>query len=112
MAITTPTEIQGLRVACINVRGIINNPNKRQQLHQWLVVQRIDIVLLQEVCVHHNNPNANFPGICNDSISSNGKDPSEFEFICADFTERIKYCGISELGVHKHHQRNKDCINS
>ena len=61
MALSTPTEIQGTRVACINVRGIINNPDKRYHLHQWLVKKRIDIVLLQETCVHHNNNNNTFP---------------------------------------------------
>ena len=45
-------------------------------------------------------------------ISFYWDDPNEFEFICSDFTERLKYSGITELGVHQYHKRNKDWINS
>ena len=61
MALSNPTDILGLRVACMNVRGIMSDSKKRGILHDWLIRNRIDIVLLQEVCVHHENKNNKFP---------------------------------------------------
>ena len=61
MAYTSPIEISGVRVACINVRGIISDDKKREHLHSWLIRNRIDVVLLQEVCVHHNHDKIDFP---------------------------------------------------
>ena len=55
MALTEPNDILGLRVACLNVRGIMADADKREIVHDWLIRNRIDIALLQETCVHHNN---------------------------------------------------------
>ena len=54
-------DILGIKIASINVNGIINNDKKRNNLHQWLVRNNIDIALLQECCIHHENVNAKFP---------------------------------------------------
>ena len=53
--------IDGIRIASINVRGIVNNVNKQQQLLQWLIKQHIDVCCINEWCIHHNNQSASFP---------------------------------------------------
>ena len=71
MAYTETTEIHGIRIACLNVRGLIASEDKRKRLHQWLIKNQIDIALLQEVCVHHEHtpvpfPITDFPGYLDD----------------------------------------------
>ena len=45
----------------LNVHGIMSSVKKREILHDWLIRNRIDIALLQEVCIHHENENEKFP---------------------------------------------------
>ena len=40
---------RGLKIACINVRGIVNNVNKRVELNHWMNIC-IDVLCVQEQC--------------------------------------------------------------
>ena len=46
----------------------------------------------------------------NDCIEKYWHDPVDFEFICNDFTERIKYCAIKCLGIKRCYKNNKNWI--
>ena len=45
---------RGLRVACINVRGIVASLDKRVELNHWLEMHNIDVVCIQEWLVPQN----------------------------------------------------------
>ena len=47
----------------------------------------------------------------NDYIKQYWDDPNDFEFICNDFAERIKYCAIECLGIKRYYKNNKNWIN-
>ena len=49
------SEQRGLRIACINVRGIVASLDKRVELNQWLMMHNIDVVCIQEWLVHQND---------------------------------------------------------
>ena len=61
MTFNNCNDLLGIKIASINVNGIIDDDTKRHRLHQWLVRNNIDIALLQEICIHHENDNARFP---------------------------------------------------
>ena len=44
---------RGLRVGCINVRGIVSNATKRVELNNWIELQNLDVVCIQEWFVPH-----------------------------------------------------------
>ena len=44
---------RGLRIACINVRGIVSMNSKRVELNAWMTVNDIDVICIQEWYVHH-----------------------------------------------------------
>ena len=46
---------RGLRVACLNVNGIVANPNKRVELNAWLEMHDIDVLCGQEWFVPHES---------------------------------------------------------
>ena len=50
----------GLNIACINVNGLISNDNKKHQLYQWMILKDIDILLIQEQYVLHQDENKRF----------------------------------------------------
>ena len=39
---------RGLRVGCINVRGLVGNPTKRIDLNCWLEIHDLDVICIQE----------------------------------------------------------------
>ena len=39
---------RGLKVGCINVRGLVSNVSKRIELNHWLEMNELDIVCIQE----------------------------------------------------------------
>ena len=45
---------RGLKVGCINVRGIVSNVNKRIELNNWIELNDLDVVCIQEWYVPHN----------------------------------------------------------
>ena len=49
----------GLRISSININGLVSNFYKQQFLLKWLVNNDIDILCLQEWCIHHNHDNLN-----------------------------------------------------
>ena len=53
------TQCFGLRLASININGLVSNYDKQKFLYKWMVCNEIDILCLQEWCVHHQHPNAN-----------------------------------------------------
>ena len=49
-----PSHRRGLRVGCINVRGIVSNPDKRIDLNTWMDEHKLDIGCVQEWLVPRN----------------------------------------------------------
>ena len=45
---------RGLKIGCINVRGIVSNVNKRIQLNYWIELNDLDVVCIQEWFIPHN----------------------------------------------------------
>ena len=43
---------RGLKIACINVRGLVSSPTKRIDLYNWIRLHNIDIICIQEWYVH------------------------------------------------------------
>ena len=43
----------GLKIACMNVRGLIHYHSQRLALYIWMVKNDIDIMLIQEWYLHH-----------------------------------------------------------
>ena len=46
---------RGLKLGCINVRGLVSNVSKRVELNHWLELNDLDVVCIQEWFVPHNN---------------------------------------------------------
>ena len=53
--------VSGIKLACLNVRGIVSDEDKAKQLHYWLINNNIDVCSINEWCVHHQNTKAVFP---------------------------------------------------
>ena len=45
---------RGLKIGCINVRGIVSNINKRVELNFWMNTHNIDVLCIQEWYVPRN----------------------------------------------------------
>ena len=45
---------RGLRLGCINVRGLVSNVSKRVELNHWLELNDLDVVCIQEWFVPHS----------------------------------------------------------
>ena len=45
---------RGLKVGCINVRGLVSNVSKRVELNHWLELNDLDVVCIQEWYVPHS----------------------------------------------------------
>ena len=44
---------RGLKVGCINVRGLVSNVSKRVELNHWLEMNDLDVICIQEWFVPH-----------------------------------------------------------
>ena len=58
----SPSQInfkRGLKVGCINVRGIVSNVSKRVELNHWMELNELDIVCIQEWYIPHNKQTVN-----------------------------------------------------
>ena len=58
--------IHGLKIASINVHGLISDQNSKDTtkirlLQQWIYKHEFDIICIQEICVHHNHKQSKFP---------------------------------------------------
>ena len=45
---------RGLKIGCINVRGLVTNPTKRIDLYNWIMLHNLDVICIQEWYVHNN----------------------------------------------------------
>ena len=45
---------RGLKIGCINVRGLVSNVSKRVELNHWLELNDLDVVCIQEWFVPHS----------------------------------------------------------
>ena len=45
---------RGLKIGCINVRGLVTNPTKRIDLYNWIMLHELDIICIQEWYVHNS----------------------------------------------------------
>ena len=50
-----------MKIASININGLISNKIKINYLNEWITKNDIDIVCIQEWCIQHNNYNTQFP---------------------------------------------------
>jgi len=70
---------RGLKIGCINVRGLVSNPTKRIDLNAWMEIHDLDVVCIQEWYVLkkkdvNNNENEN------DSNDDNASNNNENDF--------------------------------
>jgi exonuclease III len=49
------TNTNGISIACLNVRGINNNDKKLKKVKKWINTNNFDIILLQEIIIHHES---------------------------------------------------------
>ena len=45
---------RGLKIGCINVRGLVSSPTKRIDFYNWIKLHNLDIICVQEWFVHKN----------------------------------------------------------
>ena len=51
---TLPTKFKrGLKLGCLNVCGLVSNPDKREALNHWIELNDLDIICIQEWFVPH-----------------------------------------------------------
>ena len=50
----------GLKIASVNVRGLVTHHNQRLDLYLWMIDNDIDVVCVQEWCVNHRRENIKF----------------------------------------------------
>ena len=61
---------RGLKVGCINVRGLVSNVSKRVELNYWLEANEIDVVCIQEWFVPHGRQTMNELSYKNVNVNS------------------------------------------
>ena len=65
---------RGLKLGCINVRGIVSNVSKRVELNHWMELNELDIVCIQEWFIPHNKCTINeLNGNDVNIVSKNGR---------------------------------------
>ena len=109
----------GLRIGCLNVRGIIDNPTKRVDLNTWMVKHQIDVMCLQEVYVPDNEKDlklemAAFPeyNILSTSLKALILYKSCLKVIIFDRLERIVTKGLDISWIAIETERNYFVIGS
>ena len=60
---------RGLKIGCINARGLVSSPTKRIDLFNWIRIHNLDIVCIQKWYVHKDkNVNNNYNNKNDDNI--------------------------------------------
>ena len=46
---------RGLKIGCINVRGLVSSPTKRIDLYNWIKLHDLDVICIHEWYIHKDN---------------------------------------------------------
>ena len=46
---------RGLKIGCINARGLVSSPTKRIDLYNWIKIHDLDVICVQEWYIHKDN---------------------------------------------------------
>ena len=81
---------RGLRVGCINVRGLVNSPTKRIDLNTWIQIHNLDVICIQEWYVLKKkdvnvNKNAN-NYVYNNNVNSFDDNDNDFDLAPLEIT--------------------------
>ena len=73
---------RGFKIGCVNVCGIVSNPDKRVALNHWIELNDLDIICIQEWFVPHgrqtmSEQKCNYSIFNNDNSNSNNVSDSD-----------------------------------